>query len=267
MENKLKIEERILKELFVRRVYDEVKEEKLSFINFIEEQLLNQGYVEQSLEEINNILLELQNSGFIKIDNERKKKVYTLTGWGEKYALIKYITVNELEEHSKKIRERIDIKFFDYSKLIKVSDEKIKDLEQRNEKVNDIISDINQNLKESIDKIKEHEKNIKSFNNNIISIMSILIAAFSIIGFNIGGIKFLVENKSLVKPWEYAGCIAIINLSIVSSLYFLFYMIDKIINKDTSFTKQKNKSIFNKKLSSFICITMIVIVVLCFFIA
>ena len=73
------------------------------------------------------------------------------------------------------------------------------------------------------DKIVEQDKRISNFNNNILSIMAILIAAFAIIGFNIGGIKFIVSSAEVLHPWEYAGSIGVVNLCIVGTVNNFVY--------------------------------------------
>lgn len=92
--------------------------------------------------------------------------------------------------------------------------------------------------KEIVDKkILNINDKISNFYNNIISIMALLIAAFSIIGFNIGGIKFIVSNTEILPIWKYVLGILVINVSIVISLFAIFYLLQKIINPDKSLFK------------------------------
>lgn len=116
--------------------------------------------------------------------------------------------------------------------------------------------------KELLDKIHEQERQIKNFYNNILTILGILVAVFSIIGFNIGGIKFIIGSDEKLEPWVYAGSIGIINLCIVMSLYFLFALVNKVINKN----ENKNAIFSNKAMIFLFCIILIVII-LCFVIA
>lgn len=163
----------------------------------------------------------------------------------------------------------IDNKYFDTIKMFMAQIKRLESLE----------SDLENQKKELLSKIDEQDQQIRNFNNSIISIMAILIAAFAIIGFNIGGIKFIAGNNEVLKPWEYAGSIALLNLSIVFSLYFLFYLLDKIINSKTTNNNrqvisedntQPNKKLFNifdNKLVMFLLTIIIIMILICFFIA
>lgn len=72
-------------------------------------------------------------------------------------------------------------------------------------------------------KIESHEEKINKFDKDILTIMSLLLGAFSIIGFNIQGIGDIIKNAKCFKIWEYIGSIVIYNVCIMMSLYFLFF--------------------------------------------
>lgn len=103
-------------------------------------------------------------------------------------------------------------------------------------------------IKENIEKIRDDAENelneqrnkINKFYTDIISIMAILIAAFSIIGVNISGIKFISENIEILPIWEYVISIATINLCLITSLFFMFLFLKKIVFPSKQGKQEKN---------------------------
>lgn len=123
-------------------------------------------------------------------------------------------------------------------------------------------SELQEQKEELLGKIHEQERQIKNFYNNILTILGILVAVFSIIGFNIGGVKFIIGSEEKLKPWVYAGSIGIINLCIIMSLYFLFALVDKVINKDGN-----EKGIFSIKIMIILFCIFLIMVMISFVIA
>lgn len=122
--------------------------------------------------------------------------------------------------------------------------------------------DLNAQKEELLEKIKEQENQIKNFYNNILAILGILVAVFSIIGFNIGGIKFILGSEEKLQPWVYAGSIGVINLCIVISMYLLFWLVNRVINK----SEDRKGTFSNKVVIGLFCI-LIIIIVICFAVA
>lgn len=211
------------------------------------------------------------------IEKKMVEKKYDKESGGLKNGTLKLSFATSVREYilqqdyigTKEIIDYINNKYFETIKGFMAQFKRIENLEK----------DLENQKNELLSKIDEEDKKIAYFNNSIISIMAILIAAFSIIGFNIGGIKYIVSNNEVLKPWEYAGGIALINLSIVFSLYFLFYLLNKIVNPNTSGKsiqattgddKQPHKrllSIFNNKIVIFLLVIIIILISICFFIA
>lgn len=115
---------------------------------------------------------------------------------------------------------------------------------------------------ELLDKIQRQEAQIKNFYNNILTILGILVAVFSIIGFNIGGIKFILGSGEKLQPWVYAGSIGVINLSILISMYLLFWLVNRVINKP-----EDRKGAFSSKVVIGLFCILIIVIVICFVIA
>lgn len=211
------------------------------------------------------------------IEKKMVEKKYDKEGEGFKNGTLKLSFSTSVREYilqqgyiaTKEIIDYIDNKYYETIRGFMAQIKRMESLE----------SDLENQKKELLSKIDEQDQKVRNFNNSIISIMAILIAAFAIIGFNIGGIKFIVGNNEALKPWEYAGSIAILNLSIVFSLYFLFYLLNKIINPKAMANKgqaisENNKqsskklfNIFNNKLVIFLLTIIIVMILICFFIA
>lgn len=122
--------------------------------------------------------------------------------------------------------------------------------------------ELNMQKQELLEKIKEQENQIKNFYNNILSILGILVAVFSIIGFNIGGIKFILGSEEKLQPWVYAGSIGVINLCIVISMYLLFWLVNGVINKS-----EDRKDTFSKKVVIGLFCILIIIIVISFVVA
>ncbi|MBP2028655.1 hypothetical protein J2Z35_002485 [Acetoanaerobium pronyense] len=97
---------------------------------------------------------------------------------------------------------------------------------------NDII-----NLKEEIE---QHKGIINNFNSHILTIMTILITVFSIIGINLGTIKFLGEVL-IEDVLLYIGTLIAVNVSLLMTLYCMFYLLNNVINRTTTnFTLKNN---------------------------
>lgn len=111
-------------------------------------------------------------------------------------------------------------------------------------------------------KIKKQDKKIREFYTNILNILGILIAVFAIIGFNIQGIGKVIDSSNTLSLWNYIGGIAVINICIVLSMYLLFYLINRVINKNKSF-----KGIFSEKAFCLMLIIFVIIISICFIVA
>jgi hypothetical protein len=264
------IEKHILKYLFTRDEfnfkYDNAGFDLYETIGTSIEKELNTGIL--AIDDFKKVLDDLIEKKMVEKKYDRKSEELTngilkLNFVTREYVLQQgYIEIKEIIDY-------IDNKYYVTIEIFKVQLQKMKCIK----------SDLEDQKKELSAKIYEQDQKIKNFNNSIISIMALLIAAFSIIGFNISGIKFIVGNSEILKPWEYAGSIAILNLSIVFSLYFLSYLLNKIINsKDMSDSRQsiskgneqpskKPFNIFNNKLVMFISIMFILLILICFFVA
>lgn len=274
-EKKNLIEKYILRFLFGRNQYQNFpKRETLQHVilkqikqkddNVIQEDV---NLVFKELKKRKIIIIEeidFEISSEVKASEVEDLKSFTLTTEGRRYAIQKgYIAQIDLFEY---IDTYTNI-FSDYNERQGKVNKNVRELEEK-------IVELKKYTNPLSEKISLHEKKIKNFNNSIISIMAILIAAFSIIGFNIGGIKFIVESKNTMKIWEYAGSIGTINLCIIISLYFLFYLLNKIVNpgiNSNSINKENNTKkgfdIFSIEFAKNVLLIVIVIIVFCFGIA
>lgn len=138
------------------------------------------------------------------------------------------------------------------------------------QKLNELSKELDSKQKKFDTQILKQQEKIRNFNSNILTIMGILIAAFAIIGFNIGGIKFLVGDKEVLMLWKYIGGIVAINISMIMSLYFLFYLINRVVNtesneEDSSCEKKKGFNIFNGSVVFIIFLIFIGAVIGCFY--
>lgn len=70
-------------------------------------------------------------------------------------------------------------------------------------------------------KVKVIDKKIDKFNGNVVSILSILVAIFSVIGINIGTIP-KIDNSLLIN-------VAFINISLIFVIITMFWLIDIIV--------------------------------------
>jgi hypothetical protein len=87
--------------------------------------------------------------------------------------------------------------------------------------------------------IEEHKGIINNFNSQILSIMAILVTVFSIIGLNLGTIKYL--NDFIIGNIKlYIGTILVTNTSMALTIYCMFYLLNLITNKDMSNFNFKN---------------------------
>jgi len=84
-----------------------------------------------------------------------------------------------------------------------------------NYKIKDLTS-VNEQL---VKNTKRLEGIVSDFNKNIISIISLLIAAFSIIGLNINNVSNMISLEAIV----------VTNLSLVYALLFIFWIVDRIV--------------------------------------
>lgn len=138
-------------------------------------------------------------------------------------------------------------------------------IENSNEQKNSLV-ELNEKMRKQSGKIffrlTGQDKKIKEFYTNILGILGILIAVFSIIGFNIQGIGSILDHSNNVEIWNYVGGIAVINICVVISIYLLFYLINKIINK-----KEEKKGLFSEKAFWILLTIFIIIIAMCFVVA
>ena len=257
MEEKKVIEKHILRYLYIHK--------KFKFI-------INPGYylykeisynLEKELEvsivdldEINNILEKLVESKLLDIEYNddvlKKGGIISVKDYGS--TILDYMIDNGY----------VDIKLsFDYTD--QYYSNTIDGLMKQIEKLKQLEQNIIYERDCLLDKISIQEKQIKDFYNNILNILGILVAVFSIIGFNIGGIKFIVGTDEIMKPWVYAGSIGVINLCIIFSIYFLLSLVNKIINPKECENRKYN--IFSTKTLALLLLMIIIIIVSCFIIA
>lgn len=75
--------------------------------------------------------------------------------------------------------------------------------------------------------ISEHKSIINNFNSQILTIMAILVTVFSIIGLNLGTIKYLndlvIDNIML-----FIGTVLAVNASLIITMFCLLYLLDKV---------------------------------------
>ncbi len=178
-----------------------------------------------SKDEIEKVLSDLIDKKYVDRSDDNTLKVYSS---GLKYALMNdYISKADIIDYCNLLNSlHMDLDLAQFKNLQQLS----KELSEQKDVVEEKISNVN-------DKIS-------NFYNNIISILALLIAAFSIIGFNIGGIKFIVTNSEVLPVWQYVVSIGVVNLCIIVSLFFVFYLVQKIINPNRSLfgriTKKEN---------------------------
>lgn len=109
------------------------------------------------------------------------------------------------------------------------------------------------NLKHKVNNFEDNIiPKVNNIHTQILSIMAILIAAFSIIGFNFTAIKTVIEKGKELSVWEYISAIGVINLSIALTLYFLFYLVSKITNS--------KKKIFSPKVAVVAIVALVIMV-------
>ena len=194
-----------------------------------------------SNDEIDIVLSNLIESKFIFRNNENFLRITTD---GLNYALANtYIGIGNVINYC----DTLHSKQLDYT----ISQFKsLGDLKER----------LEQQKKELDEKTTELDSKISSFYNNIISIMALLLAAFSIIGFNISGIKFIVANTETLPGWTYVGSIMIINISIIVSLFCVFRLVQNIVYP--GYIKAQNTD-YNLKVRIFNNKTFQLIIIIC----
>jgi hypothetical protein len=249
-ERKPIIEKHIIKSLFYREEVLVIDPSTLMNVRLSEKikRELTQEAFPLSIAEFENALDKLIRDMLIEIKQENQNKILMITKKGREYGIESgYIGVDEAIKYSDYL----------YNKSLRITQEQL-------QKINNLNNGLEAQKMILDGNTKELKQKVDNFNNNILTIMGILIGAFAIIGFNIGGIKFIIGDKEVLKIWEYVGGIAIINLSIVGSLYFLFYLINRVINPDDINNKI---SIFNKKALNNFVLIFIIIIATCFIIA
>lgn len=222
------IEKNILSYIFKN---DEFKEDE--YTNKIHYKIYNSLSLDwentASYDEIDRTLSVLIDKNYIY---RNKDNVLRITSSGLEYSLNNnYIEERDIIDYCKTLYSRQ----FDF---------------MINEGRNIIILKKNLNEQKNIvdKKLTEVNTKISNFYNNIISIMALLIAAFSIIGFNISGIKFIAANSEILPIWKYVISILVINLSIIASLFSIFYLIQKIINPNKPLFEFKKEIPINKEI-------------------
>lgn len=238
-----KIEEAIIKYLFLYDLEfcgDEPALELYNQINWIRSKIPFNEF-----NDVFNILLKNKYIDIRKFDETEENELLVLSKlFGLPYAINKgYVTTLELVNYFDIKYQKICEGFVDINKTT---------IEQ--------IKWIGETRKELTDSLNNQKIQIKNFYNNIINILGILIGAFAIIGFNIGGIKFIIGSEEAIKPFVYAGSIAVINLSIVLSLYILFHLINKIVNpQDSKHSKKISRTIKSLIIPSILFIVLIIL--------
>jgi hypothetical protein len=112
--------------------------------------------------------------------------------------------------------------------------------------------------KKEIDDVKliisKHNQVIDEFNSNILTIMAILITVFSIIGLNLGSIKYLNEvlKANIVL---YLGTIITINVTLLIVMYALFYLMSKMNSNE-----EKRHSLSISKTKEFWIIIIVLLI-------
>lgn len=248
------IEKHILRYIFIHGKYEFKGEPRFELYKRLSQDIEKElNVVVISINDFNNVFDKLVSDDMIRVKYEDEKALVkngTIEGCIS-FKMRDYVVENGYVE-LKDAFQYADQKYCDTIDIIMVQFKRMEKTE----------NELKAQKKELLDKIHEQEQQIKNFYNNILTILGILVAVFSIIGFNIGGIKFIIGSEEKLEPWVYAGSIGIINLCIVMSLYFLFALVNKVINKN----ENKNAIFSNKAMIFLFCIILIVII-LCFVIA
>lgn len=248
------IEKHILRYIFIHGKYEFKGEPKFELYKRLSQDMEKElNVVVVGIDDFNNVFDKLVTDDIIKVKYEDEKALVK-SGIIESNILFKmrdYVVENEYVE----LKDAFQYTDQKYCDVIDIFMTQFKRMEKTE-------NDLRAQKKELLEKIQEQEKQIKNFYNNILTILGILVAVFSIIGFNIGGIKFIVGSDEKLEPWVYAGSIGIINLCIVMSLYFLFALVDKVINKNDN-----KKGIFSKKISICLFCILLTVIAMCFIIA
>lgn len=248
------IEKHILRYIFVHGKYEFKGDPKFELYNRISQSIEKElGVTIVGINDFYNVFDKLINSNIILVKCKDEK------------AIVKEGTIEPKISHNM-LDYVIENEYVDLKQAFQYADQKYCDVIdifmaqfKRMEKTE---NELRSQKEELLSRIREQENQIKNFYNNILTILGILVAVFSIIGFNIGGIKFIVGSSETLEPWVYAGSIAIINICIILSMYFLFALVNKVIHG-----REKNSGIFSNKIFWTLLFVLIVIIAVCFIIA
>lgn len=248
------IEKHILRYIFIHGKYEFKGEPKFELYKRLSQNIEKElDAVVVGIDDFYNVFDKLVADDMIKVKYEDEKAILK-SGTIEaciSFRMRDYVLENGYVE-LKEAFQYVDQKYCDVIEIFMNQFERMKKTE----------NDLRMQKDELLEKIHDQEKQIKNFYNNILTILGILVAAFSIIGFNIGGIKFIVGSDEELEPWIYAGSIGIINLCIIMSLYFLFALVNKVIN-----TNEDKKGIFSNKIMICLFCIILIIIAVCFFVA
>lgn len=87
-------------------------------------------------------------------------------------------------------------------------------------------------LSSELDEFRLISEQVQSFNSNLLQIISILVAAFAIIGVNIGTIPKITTGEDIAGQCINVMSIIAINLSLAAVLGFMFYLVGVINDKE-----------------------------------
>lgn len=281
MDKKSVIEKHILQRIYINRMSlpdAYIKE----LYNHLREKIESELESKELLfEDFNNVFEDLEERGFIIVDHMPMNETQ-IGNFDELNYIVRvndnfnedYITVDYMEEMG--FLNPAVLAKSSYSQNLSnfcISDNQKNNLEKFIANCNTITSTnilevktlLSSTSKDLDEKINEHEDQIKSFYGNILTILSILIAAFSIIGFNIGGVKDILSSQEILSSNELVGSIVVINISTVFSLYFLLYLIDKIVNGRKG--EKHTSRIFSNLTAIIVLVLFIAILIYNFFIS
>lgn len=248
------IEKHILRYIFVHGKYEFKGEPAFELYKRLSQDIEKElNVVVVGIEDFNSVFAKLVADGIVCVkyeDENAIKKKGTIEG-NITFNMRDYVVQNEYVE-LKDAFQYADQKYCDVIDIFMVQFGRMEKTE----------SELQKQKEELLDKIHEQERQIKNFYNNILTILGILVAVFSVIGFNIGGVKFIIGSEEKLEPWVYAGSIGIINLCIIMSLYFLFALVNKVVNKDDD-----KKGIFSGKIMVTLFCAFLIVVIISFALA
>lgn len=98
---------------------------------------------------------------------------------------------------------------------------------QKNKETIDTIEDFKADILGLKKEISEHKGIINNFNSQILTIMAILVTVFSIIGLNLGTIKYL-NDLVIDNIMVFIGIVLAVNVSLIITMFCLLYLLDKV---------------------------------------